>query len=157
MYLVYQCSGSRGLLVWWFFTDGLICNEDEMMIYCNNIATFKRVMQIPVMIRSQFTKCISWDPSGQRVQIQGFGFFASVTGFFCYGGLVEGFFATVGVGGFLRQCWGGFLRQWKGFWLRQGRLFASVGVFCDGNRGLLHRHTSAAERGIKKANLCGRL
>ena len=87
----------------------------------------------------------------------GFGFFASVTGVFCYGGLVGGFFATVGVGGFLRQCWGGFLRQWKGFWLRQGGLFASVGVFCDGNRGLLHRHRSAAERSIKKANPCGRL
>ena len=76
----------------------------------------------------------------------GFGFFASVTGFFCYGGLVGGFFATVGVGF--------FLRQWKGFWLRQGRLFPSVGVFCDGSRGLLHRHRSAAERSIKKANLC---
>ena len=87
----------------------------------------------------------------------GFGFFASVTGVFCYGGLVGGFFATVGVGGCLRQCWGGFLRQWKGFWLRQGGLFESVGVFCDGNRGLLHRHRSAAERSIKKANLCGRL
>ena len=83
----------------------------------------------------------------------GFGFFASVTGVFCYGGLVGGFFATVSVGGFLRQCWGGFLRQWKGFWLRQGGLFASVGVFCDGNRGLLDRHRSAAERSIKKANL----
>ena len=90
-------------------------------------------------------------------QKRGFGFFASVTGVFCYGGLVGGFFATVGVGVFLRQCWGGFLRQWKGFWLRQGGLFASVGVFCDGNRGLLHRHRSAAERSIKKANPCGRL
>ena len=68
-----------------------------------------------------------------------------------------GFFATVGVGVFLRQCRVGFLRQWQGFWLRQGGLFASVGVFCDGNRGLLHRHRSAAERSIKKANLCGRL
>ena len=60
------------------------------------------------------------------------GFFASVTGVFCYSGLVRGFFATVGVGGFLRQCWGGFLRQWKGFWLRQGGFFASLVVFCDG-------------------------
>ena len=78
----------------------------------------------------------------------GFGFFASVTGVFCYSGLVRRFFATVGVGGFLRQCWGGFLRQWKGFWLRQGRFFASVVVFCDGNRGLLHRRRSTAERGL---------
>ena len=78
----------------------------------------------------------------------GFGFFASVTGVFCYSGLVRGFFATVGVGVFLRQCWGGFLRQWKGFWLRQGGFFASVVVFCDGNRGLLHRRTSTAERGL---------
>ena len=78
----------------------------------------------------------------------GFGFFASVTGFFCHSGLVRGFFATVGVGGFLRQCWGGFLRQWKGFWLRQGGFFASVVVFCDGNRGLLHRRRSTAERGL---------
>ena len=83
----------------------------------------------------------------------GFGFFASVTGVFCYSGLVRGFFATVGVGGFLRQCWGGFLRQWKGFWLRQGGFFASVVVFCDGNRGLLHRRRSTAERGLVKGFL----
>ena len=93
------------------------------------------------------------------------GFFASVV-VFCDGnrgllhrrrstaerGLVRGFFATVGVGGFLRQCWGGFLRQWKGFWLRQGGFFASVVVFCDGNRGLLHRRRSTAERSIKKTS-----
>ena len=78
--------------------------------------------------------------------------FASVTGVFCYSGLVRGFFATVGVGGFLRQCWGGFLRQWKGFWLRQGGFFASVVVFCDGNQGLLHRHRFTAERRIKKTS-----
>ena len=59
--------------------------------------------------------------------MRGFGFFASVTGVFCYSGLVSGFFATVGVGGFLRQCWGGFLRQWKGFWLRQGFFFCIRG------------------------------
>ena len=40
-------------------------------------------------------------------------------GGFLLRGLVGWFFATVGVGGFLRQCWGGFLRQWKGFWLRK--------------------------------------
>ena len=78
--------------------------------------------------------------------IQGLRVFFVGNGFFCDGGLVGGFFATVGVGGFLRQCRGGFLRQWKGFWLRQGGLFASVGVFCDGNRGLLHRHRSGASR-----------
>ena len=82
----------------------------------------------------------------------GFGFFASVTGVFCYSGLVRGFFATVGVGGFLRQCWGGFLRQWKGFWLRQRGFFASVVVFCDGNRGLLRRRRLTAERSIKKTS-----
>ena len=74
------------------------------------------------------------------VFLLGFGFFASVTGVFCYSGLVRGFFATVGVGV--------FLRQWKGFWLRQGGFFASVVVFCDGNRGLLHRRRSTAERGL---------
>ena len=83
-----------------------------------------------------------------RPSLEGFGFFASVTGVFCYSGLVRGFFATVGVGGFLRQCWGGFLRQWKGFWLRQGGFFASVVVFCDGNRGLLHRRRFRAEGGL---------
>ena len=40
-------------------------------------------------------------------------------------GLVRGFFATVGVGGFLRQCWGGFLRQWKGF-LATARVFFCI-------------------------------
>ena len=90
-----------------------------------------------------------------HVHYSGFGFFASVRGVFYYGGLVGWFFATVGVGCFLRQCWGGFLRQWKGFWLRQGGLFASVVVFCEGNRGLLHRHRSAAERSIKKAIFVG--
>ena len=48
----------------------------------------------------------------------------------------------------MRQCWGGFLRQWKGFWLGQRGFFASVVVFCDGNRSLLHRRTSTAERGL---------
>ena len=86
------------------------------------------------------------------VALTGFGFFAPVTGFFCYSGLVRGFFATVVVGVFLRQCWGGFLRQWKGFWLRQGVFFASVVVFRDGNQGLLHRHRSTAERSIKKTS-----
>ena len=87
-----------------------------------------------------------------NMQILGFGFFASVTGVFCYSGLVRGFFATVGVGGFLRQCCDGFLRQWKGFWLRQGGFFASVVVFCDGKRGLLRRRRSTAERSIKKTS-----
>ena len=36
------------------------------------------------------------------IEPPGFGFFASVTVVFCYGGLVGGFFATVGVSGVLR-------------------------------------------------------
>ena len=111
----------------------------------------------PVNLDHRHQKSGTGMANPQRGKLRGFGFFASVTRVFCDGGLVGGFFATVGVGGFLRQCRGGFLRQWKGFWLRQGGLFASVGVFCDGNRGLLHRHRSAAERSIKKAKLCGRL
>ena len=78
-------------------------------------------------------------PSCSRkiLNLKGFGFFASVTGVFCYSGLVRGFFATVGVGGFLRQCWGGFFATVE-----------RVVVFCDGNRGLLHRRRSTAERGL---------
>ena len=61
------------------------------------------------------------------------------------------------------RCWwffatvlGFFFATVEGLLATAGGLFASVGVFCDGNRGLLHRHRSTAERSIKKANLCGR-
>ena len=63
--------------------------------------------------------------------------------------MVRGFFATVGVGVFLRQCWGGVFATVEGFLATaKGVFFASVVVFCDGNRGLLHRRRSTAERGL---------
>ena len=57
--------------------------------------------------------------------------FASVTGVFCYSGLVRGFFATVGgLGGFFATVLGWFFcDSGRVFWLRQGGFFASVVVF----------------------------
>ena len=63
----------------------------------------------------------------------GLGFLATVIGFFCYSGLVRGFFATVLPGeGFLQQSHGFFLQRCRlaGGFLQQSR--QSHGFFCDG-------------------------
>ena len=57
--------------------------------------------------------------------IQGLRVFFVGNGFFCDGGLVGGFFATVGVGGFLRQC--------RVFFCDSGK------VFGYGKEGYLHQ------------------
>ena len=45
----------------------------------------------------------------------GFGFFATVTGVFCDGALLGGFFATVNSRGFFATVSTGFLRRLEGF------------------------------------------
>ena len=138
------CVGNRGFLLQWV-GSGVFCDGWCWGFFATVLGGFLR----------------QWKGFWLRQR----GVFASVV-VFCDGnrgllhrrrstaerGLVRGFFATVGVGGFLRQCWEGFLRQWKGFWLRQEGFLASVVVFCDGNRGLLRRRRSTAERSIKKTS-----
>ena len=50
-----------------------------------------------------------------KVNQTGFGFFATVTGFFCDGALLGGFFATVNSRGFFATVLRGFLRRLEGF------------------------------------------
>ena len=92
----------------------------------------------------------------KRLNYRGFGFFASVTGVFCDGGLVVFFLRRSVLGVFCDSAGGVFCDSGRVFGYGKEGYLHQWG-FCDGNRGLLHRHRSAAERSIKKANLCGRL
>ena len=92
----------------------------------------------------------------------GLGFLATVIGFFCYSGLVRGFFATVLPGegflrqfhgGFLRRCRlaGGFLQQSHGGFLRRCRL--AGGFLHQSHGGFLHQFSRPDKATLKQQKL----
>ena len=113
--------------------------------------------QLQVGVRTPLISGVGKNPSETHLQSHFIAFiglrvFCVGNGFFLLRWVGWGVFCDGRCWGFFATVLGFFLRQWNGFWLRQGGFFASVVVFCDGNRGLLHRHRSAAERSIKKTS-----
>ena len=100
---------------------------------------------------------------GKRGFLHQWWFSATVTGVYYIGagpqrsvGWLGFFFATVGVGGFLRQCWEGFLRQWKGSWLRQG-VFLHQWWFSATVTGVYYVGGGRQRSGASRRHLRGRL